>query len=103
VAAQRAGVEIVDPRPFLDGSIADAFEQVSRHLRDVLPAMGYGDQQVKELEATMNRVDCDAVVIGTPIDLGRIIKIDKPHVRCTYSLEEIGKPDLATVLSEKIG
>jgi predicted GTPase len=102
IAARRAGAEIVDPRPYLDGEIADAFEHYS-HLRDVLPALGYGDQQVAELQATVNRVDCDVVVIGTPIDLGRIIEIDKPHVRCTYSLEEIGKPDLATVLSEKIG
>jgi predicted GTPase len=66
----------------------------------LLPAMGYGEQQVKDLEATINKTDCDTVVIATPIDLNRIVKIQKPTVKVGYDLQEIGKPDLAGVLGE---
>jgi len=66
----------------------------------VLPAMGYGAKQLKDLEATINRTECDAVVIGTPIDLNRIIKINKPTTRVYYNLQEIGKPDLEVILDE---
>ncbi len=66
----------------------------------LLPAMGYGDGQVKDLETTINQVPCDAVIIGTPIDLRRIIKIDKPSVRVQYSLAETTKPDLAEILDD---
>jgi predicted GTPase len=88
VAAKEHGVgQIVDPRPFAVGSIKDTFEQYP-HCQEVLPAMGYGDEQIEELEETINRADCDVVVIGTPIDLGRVLKINKPYVRVTYELEE---------------
>jgi predicted GTPase len=102
LAARRFGAKIVDPRPYLEGELAQAFQRYS-HLRDVLPALGYGGAQVAELESTVNRIDCDVVVIGTPIDLGRIIHIDRPHVRVTYELEEISQPDLAHILLERLG
>jgi len=90
VAAKAAGAEsIVDPRPYATGSIKRTFEKFS-HLKDVLPAMGYGDEQVAELEATINAVPCDIVVAGTPIDISRIIKVNKPMVRARYSLGEVG-------------
>jgi len=99
IAARKAGAIIVDPRPFAVGSIEDTFEKYY-HLEDVLPAMGYGKKQMQELQETINKSDVDAIVIGTPIDLKRIIKIDKPSVRVRYDLQEIGKPDLEDVLRE---
>jgi predicted GTPase len=99
IAARKAGAEIVDPRPFAVGSIQDTFEKYY-HLEDVLPAMGYGKTQMKELEDTINKADVDAVLIGTPIDLGRLIKINKPSVRIRYDLQEIGRPNLEDILSE---
>ena len=101
IAARRAGCEIVDPRPAADGEIADAFKKYT-HLTQVLPALGYGDAQVAELQATINRTDCDVVVIGTPIDLSRIVSIDKPHVRVTYSCEETSEPGLKKILGDRI-
>jgi len=90
VAAREHGAaRIVDPRPFAVGSIRETFEQYP-HCREVLPAMGYGDEQIGELEETINQADCDVVVIGTPIDLGRVLKINKPHVRVTYELVCLG-------------
>lgn len=97
IAARKAGAEIVDPRPFAVGSIKDTFEKYT-HLEDVLPAMGYGKKQMEELQETIKRADVDAVVIGTPIDLNRVVKIDKPNTRIRYDLQEIGKPDLKDVL-----
>ncbi len=86
VAAEKFGAsEIIDPRPWIEGTIAETFEKYP-DIGHVLPAMGYGGQQMKDLEATINAVDCDVVVIGTPIDLRRIISIDKPSVRVTYDL-----------------
>ena len=99
IAARKAGAEIVDPRPFAVGSIKETFEKYP-HLEDVLPAMGYGKKQIEELQQTINKADVDAVVIGTPIDLNRVVKIDKPNTRIRYDLQEIGKPDLEDVLSE---
>ncbi|MCJ7817502.1 MAG: GTPase, partial [Candidatus Thorarchaeota archaeon] len=99
IAARKAGAIIIDPRPFAVGSIEDTFEKYY-HLENVLPAMGYGKKQMEELQQTINRSDADAIVIGTPIDLKRIIKIDKPSVRVKYDLQEIGKPDLEDVLKE---
>lgn len=88
LAARRFGAgEIVDPRPFAAGSLRDTFGKYT-HLEGVLPAMGYGDKQVHDLEETIRKVDCDLVLIGTPIDLGRIVKIDKPHTRVRYELSE---------------
>jgi predicted GTPase len=102
VAARKFGaVEFVDPRPYTVGRLAETFETYP-DIGVLLPAMGYGEQQLKDLEATINKTDCDAVVIGTPIDLGRIIDIKKPHTRVYYNLQEIGKPDLTGVLEEFI-
>jgi predicted GTPase len=100
VAASKYGAtEFVDPRPWLVGRLKDTFETYPG-IGDLLPAMGYGEEQLADLEATINAVDCDAVVIGTPIDLARIVSIDKPHTRVHYDLQEIGDPDLDTVLSD---
>jgi len=98
IAAMRAGAaDLVDPRPWVKGKLAETFA-IYPEIGALLPAMGYGAEQVRDLEATINAVECDAVVIGTPIDLNRIVKIRKPTVRVGYDLQEIGKPDLADVL-----
>ena len=89
--------EFVDPRPYLTGTLLETFDEYPE-IGNLLPAMGYGDQQIKDLEETINNTDCDVVIIGTPIDLGRIININKPYTRVKYSLEELGTPDLAQVL-----
>jgi len=100
VAAKRFGAaEIIDPRPYAVGSIAETYKKYP-HIGTLLPAMGYGDEQIKDLAATIANVDCDAVVIATPIDLNRIVKIDKPSTRVEYSLHEIGHPDLADILAD---
>jgi predicted GTPase len=102
VAARKFGAaEIVDPRPYLVGRLRDTFRTYPG-IGAVLPAMGYGAAQLKDLEATIHRTECDAVVIGTPIDLKRIITIKKPSTRVYYNLQEIGKPDLVMVLDEFI-
>jgi predicted GTPase len=98
VAAQKYGAaEIVDPRPFAVGSIKKTFEKYS-HLDRVLPAMGYGDKQTEELDATIDRIDCDLIVSATPIDLNRVITPNKKMLRVRYELEEIGSPTLKDVL-----
>ena len=103
VAARRFGAgEIVDPRPFAVGSIIDTYEKYSG-TGPILPAMGYGDQQMRDLEQTIANADVDLVVSGTPIDLTRVIKIDKPMQRVRYELQEIGQPDLETLLKDKFG
>ncbi len=100
VAAKKYGAaEIVDPRPFTVGRLSETFE-IYPDIGAVLPAMGYGEEQLKDLETTINTTDCDAVVIGTPIDLNRIIDIKKPNTRVFYNLQEIGKPDLEDILSD---
>lgn len=100
VAAQKYGAsEFVDPRPFLIGKLKTTFEHYPE-IGAVLPAMGYGKQQMQDLEATIRNTDCDAVVIGTPIDLSRVIKIDKPFVKVGYNLQEIGHPTLAGILKD---
>ena len=99
IAARAHGAaEIVDPRPFAVGSIAEAFEEYPR-TGPVLPAMGYGRQQIDDLRATIERSDAEVVLIGTPIDLRRLIDFDKPALRVSYRLEEIGEPTLADVLA----
>lgn len=101
VAAQKLGAkEIVDPRPFTVKSISATFEKYP-NIGILLPAMGYGKAQMKDLEKTINSVDCDSVVIGTPIDLGRILKINKPSTRVMYELQEIGSNTLELMLKEK--
>jgi len=100
VAAKKYGAAtIIDPRPFAVGSIKDTFTKFS-HLDKVLPAMGYGDQQVAELEETINKCDCDLVVSGTPFDLNRLIKSDKKILRVSYDIEEIGSPNLEEILQD---
>lgn len=102
VAAERIGVaSFVDPRPFAVGSLKDTFEKYT-HIDKILPAMGYGEQQLKDLEETINQSDCDAVIIGTPIDLSRVININKPCTRVHYDLAEVGSPNLKEVLADFI-
>ncbi len=98
LAAKKFGAtELVDPRPFLAGKIADTFREYPG-IGALLPAMGYGDEQLRDLETTIAHTDCDAVVIGTPIDLRRVIRIDKPSTRVYYDLQEIGAPNLDEIL-----
>ena len=101
VAARRFGAaEIVDPRPYAVGSIKATYEKYPK-TGAILPAMGYGESQMHDLEATIRNVDADYVVIGTPIDLTRIITIDKPSTRVRYELQEIGQPTLEDLLKAK--
>jgi len=103
VAARRFGAsEIVDPRPYAVGSIKETFNKYPT-TGAVLPAMGYGDQQIHELQETINLVDVDMIIIGTPIDLSRVLKIEKPSQRVRYELQEIGQPTLEDILFEKFG
>jgi predicted GTPase len=100
VAARKFGAaELVDPRPFTVGRLSETF-RLYPGIGTLLPAMGYGEQQLKDLETTINNTDCDSVIIATPIDLNRIIKIGKPNTRVYYDLQEIGKPDLSEVIDE---
>ncbi|MEN6524334.1 MAG: cyclic 2,3-diphosphoglycerate synthase [Anaerolineaceae bacterium] len=103
VAARRFGAaEIVDPRAFAVGSIAATYKKYP-NTGTILPAMGYGDAQVRDLEKTINKSDVDLVISGTPIDLTRIIKVNKPMQRVRYELQEIGQPTLEEILKEKFG
>jgi predicted GTPase len=100
LAAMKFGAkEIVDPRPYAVKTILDTYKKYPG-IGVLLPAMGYSDQQIKDLETTLNRVPCDTVVIGTPINLKRLIKIKKPSVTVNYSLQEIGKPDLKDIITD---
>lgn len=100
VAARKFGAaELVDPRPFTVGRLTETFEKYP-NIGTLLPAMGYGDQQLKDLETTINNTDCDSVIIATPIDLNRIIKIKKPNTRVYYDLQEIGSPNLEEVIDD---
>jgi predicted GTPase len=103
VAARRFGAaEIVDPRPYAVGTIKATYAKYPT-TGPILPAMGYGEQQTRELEETIRKADVDLVIIATPIDLTRVIKIDKPAQRVRYELQEIGQPTLDDVLQEKFG
>jgi predicted GTPase len=100
VAAMKFGAtELVDPRPFVVGRLAETFE-IYPNIGTLLPAMGYGQQQVADLEATINNTECDAVVIATPIDLQRVVKINKPAVRVGYNLQEIGAPTFCSLVCD---
>ena len=102
VAAMKCGAgELVDPREFAVGKLAETFK-IYPNIGTLLPAMGYGDQQIKDLEDTINNTPCDVVVIGTPMDLSRIVKINKPTVKVGYDLQEIGQPDLAQAVNDFI-
>ena len=103
VAARRFGAaEIVDPRPFAVGTITETYQKYPG-TGQILPAMGYGEQQMKDLETTINNADVDLVISATPIDLTRIIKINKPMQRVRYELQEIGQPTLEEILKAKFG
>ncbi len=98
VAAQRFGAaEIIDPRPYAVRSIAQTYEKYPR-TGPILPAMGYGEEQIKDLEATINATPCDLVIIGTPIDLRRIVNFKHPTDRVRYELQVIGRPTLEEIL-----
>jgi predicted GTPase len=98
VAAKRFGAaEIIDPRPFVKGKLEETFK-IYPNIGTLLPAMGYGEQQMSDLSDSIENTDCDSVIIATPIDLGRIIKINKPYARVSYNLQEIGHPDMDDVM-----
>ena len=99
VAAKKFGAsECVDPRPFTVGRLSETFK-IYPNIGTLLPAMGYGEEQLKDLETTINNTECDSVIIGTPIDLNRIIDIKKPNTRVYYDLQEIGSPDLEEIVN----
>lgn len=102
VAAKRLGAkELIDPRPYIVGKLKDTFKTYP-DIGALLPAMGYGEQQLRDLEETINRTDCDSIIVGTPIDLTRIININKPYTRVHYDLDEIGSPNLHAILADFI-
>jgi len=99
VAAEKFGAsEIIDPRPYTVGKLSETFNNYPE-IGTLLPAMGYGDEQIKDLETSINNTECQGVIIGTPIDLRRIINIKHPSTRVTYDLHEIGHLKLDEVLS----
>jgi predicted GTPase len=100
-ARQHGAAEIIDPRPFAQGSIRGVYERYD-HLTDILPAMGYGRVQMEELEATINAAECDLVLIGTPIDLGGLLKLDKPSLRVRYELEELDSEALEGAVARAV-
>jgi predicted GTPase len=103
VAAERFGAaEIIDPRPYATRSIREVFEKYP-DIGTLLPAMGYGEEQVKDLEETIANTPADLVIVGTPIDLRRVLKIEQPNQRVRYELQEIGQPTLADILAQKLG
>jgi predicted GTPase len=99
IAARENGAILVDPRPHSVGSLRDTFEKYA-HMREVLPAMGYSAEQLADLEASISAVPCDVVLIATPIDLTRLIRIDQPHLRVTYAVTDRGEPSLDGIVSE---
>lgn len=101
IAGQQAGAQLLDPRPYAVGSLRQVFEKYA-HLGDLVPAMGYGEQQMKELEETVNNTPADVAIIGTPIDLGRLLTLNKPAVRVRYELKELEGPSLEQLLAERI-
>ncbi|MFH1004132.1 MAG: cyclic 2,3-diphosphoglycerate synthase [Bacteroidota bacterium] len=102
VAAKKYGAkELVDPRQFVVGKLAETFK-IYPNIGTLLPAMGYSEQQIADLEKSINKIDCDSVVIATPIDLTRIIKINKPSTKVDYELQEIGRPNMKEILCDFI-
>ncbi len=97
LVAKAYGGKLIDPRPYAVGSIKKVFEKW-KHLSNILPAIGYGKKQIAELQETINRAKADVVIIGTPVDLRRVLKLNKPAVKVNYEVEEIGKPTIANVL-----
>ncbi len=102
VAARRFGAaEIIDPRPYAVASIVATYQKYPR-TGTILPAMGYGHEQIRDLEVTINNTPCDLVVIGTPIDLSRVLKIEHPMQRVRYELQVIGRPTLEEIIAQRI-
>ena len=100
VAAKQFGAgETVDPTPYVVGEIKETFEKYT-HIKGFLPAMGYSDQQIADLKTSIDATPCDIVLAGTPIDLNRVLSVNKPIVRVYYKLQEISKPDLEDVLKD---
>jgi predicted GTPase len=99
VAAKNANAKIVDPRPYLVGSIKEVFEEFSQ-ITEVIPAMGYTDQQIDDLEKTLNKVKCDIILNGSPIDLTKLIKANKPIVKVSYDIEPVKEPAIEDVLDD---
>ena len=98
VAARKFGAaELVDPRPYLVGSILETFRKYP-NIGTLLPAIGYGEKQIRDLEETINRTECDSVIVATPIDLRRVVKLNKPATRVKYELQEIGDPTLSSLI-----
>jgi predicted GTPase len=99
VAAKNAGAKIVDPRKFLVGSMKDVFEEFPQ-ITEIVPAMGYTDKQIEDLENTLKNVKCDIILNGSPIDLSKLVKVDKPIIKVTYDIEAIDTPTIESVLDE---
>jgi predicted GTPase len=99
-AKTNGAAELIDPRPFAVGSIAATFDEYP-HVGALLPAMGYGRRQIADLRETIDRSEADLVLIGTPIDLRRLVDFGRPAMRVTYRLQEVGEPTLADVLAER--
>jgi len=100
IIAKKLGASVVDPHPYAVGSIRETFRRYP-HVGALLPAVGYGGEQIKELEETINATPCDAVAVGTPIDLRQVLRVNKPMVRVRYELQEVGKPSLEDVLKSR--
>ncbi len=101
IVAQKYGAkELIDPRPYAVGSIKETFEKY-KHIGKLLPAMGYGEKQIKELQETINKTPCDVIVAATPIDLNRVIKTDKPIIHVRYELQELTSPNLKDIIKDK--
>jgi predicted GTPase len=101
LAAKNAGAKIVNPRPYLVGIMKDVFEEFPQ-ISDIVPAMGYNDQQIKDMEETLNKADADIIIDGSPIDLGKLIKTNKPIVRVKYDIEAIKSPTIEEILDQFI-
>jgi predicted GTPase len=102
VAAKKYGAaEIIDPRPFAVGSIKELYTRYP-HIGDLVPAMGYYPEQLAELEETISKSECDAVIIGTPFNLRRLLRVDKPCAQVSYDLRDMGEPTLAAIVKDYI-
>jgi len=101
VAAKNAGAKIIDPKPYLTGTMKEVFEEFP-HITEIVPAMGYNDEQIEDMEKTLNRAKCDIILNGSPIDLDKLINTNKPIVKVGYDIESIGSPTIEEVLDDFI-
>ncbi|MFX1356807.1 MAG: GTPase, partial [Promethearchaeota archaeon] len=99
VAAKNAGAKIVDPKPYLVGTMKDLFEEFP-HITEIVPAMGYSDEQIEDMEKTLNKAKCDIIVNGSPIDLEKLVKVNKPIVTVRYDIEAVKSPTIEDVLDD---